>query len=114
MKYIITLALVICAVGMPARAQSYSPETGNTLYESCGAGGKSRLLMFCLGYLSGFRDGILLGHGRIAKNICIPPKTTNGQMKDVVLRALRESPNTRHDGAWELFAHALYKAWPCK
>jgi len=116
MKNIITLALVICAVSTTAQAQSFSKLSGNTLNERCPDGTNSNAWQqeaWCLGYMEGYRDGIWLGHSSDAKAICIPPEVSNTQMRDVALRALSETPETRHKRAYGLVGNALAKAWPC-
>ena len=109
MKHIFSAALVICAVAMTAQAQSVSGTSGNTLYERCRDGASPQLEAWCLGYMDGARDAVSLAHGPI----CLSPKVTNIQIRDVVRRTLRELPSTRHEQAWALITIALAKAWPC-
>ena len=114
MKRIITLALVICAVGMAARGQNVSSQTGNSIYEACLSelgGYKSGR---CIGYIDGFTDGIAIGQLGVSTAICLPVEATTGQIRDVLKRTLKEAPETRHMQAYRLVAAALKKAWPCK
>ena len=125
MKRIIALALVICAVAMTARAQSVSGWSGNTLYERWRDGAAAQQRTWCLGYMSGYRDGIALAHpgpgssnarsgSSDARLLCIPAGVTAEQMKDVVVRALKDDPATRHTQASYLVALALSSAWICR
>ena len=114
MKRIIVLALVICAVPMTARPQSVSNLSGNQLYQQCNAARYSAYRFFCVGYVVGFRDGVGRERSGEAKDVCIPASVSNEQLSDVVLRALKNAPETRHKYAGSLVTDAFAKAWPCK
>ena len=113
MKRIISVALVICAVSMTARAQSITDMSGNKLYKLCDQAAPTGGRNFCSGYMAGFRDGISLVHRGYAKAICIPFKVSTLQIMDVVSLALSKEPKTRHQHAEGLVYYALAKAWPC-
>ncbi len=113
MKIVISVALVICAVAMTARAQIISDRLGNDLYESCPESAPPHDKLWCYGYLAGYLDGVELALGGYVGRMCVPPKVQNSQIRDVVLRALREAPETRHERAYKLISRALAKAWPC-
>lgn len=60
--------------------------------------------------------GYLMGAADVADGIfvCAPAKVTVGQMSDLVVAELRNSPETRHQSADMFVIKALRKAWPCQ
>jgi hypothetical protein len=72
----------------------------------------------CLGFIDGVLNGAQLsGSGTCttaaASHWCIPPEVTMGQIRDVVVKSLREHPETRHERSIILIANAMIAAWPC-
>jgi len=46
---------------------------------------------------------------------CLPDQgVTKGQVKDVVMKYLRDHPQYRHETAARLVAGAIAEAWPCE
>ncbi len=45
---------------------------------------------------------------------CSPALSTYGQVKDVVIKYMKENPETRHLEAFYIVSDALRKIWPCK
>ena len=91
--------------------------SGNQLLDYCTSEEKALEQGQCYGYIAGWlgADSIRgLGDNDPAKPfICAPPEATLGQLRDMVVKDLKESPETRHFGA-ELFVFtALYKAFKC-
>jgi hypothetical protein len=60
----------------------------------------------CLGYVTGAHDG--LG----PRLVLVPENATAGQIKDVVVKYLRDNPESRNLPAGVLVMLALVKAWP--
>jgi hypothetical protein len=59
---------------------------------------------FYMGYISGIANMMA----------CTPPKTTVGQIYDVVQNYLEQNPATRHEFRGTLVYRALADAYPCK
>jgi hypothetical protein len=76
-----------------ARAQRVSTTTGNTLLDMCESTGAFEQ-SFCLGYITGVTDmhsavGSVLPENRRS---CVAENVSNGQVKDVVVKYLKEHP----------------------
>ena len=120
MRYAI---IVLALLGVLASPRPAAALTGNQLLKTCGSDDIEGLA--CVYYVVGWNDAF--GNATIAQyglqpnfvsnpimGICLPIKVTNGQMVDVLLKYLRAHPEKRHEGSWELTAHAMKKAWPCR
>lgn len=86
---------------------------GNELLRLCSSELTSEL-GFCIGYIEGIRDGVVFeAIGGKAKPIfLIPDKVTSEQLKDVVVKSLKDHPETRHKPAGMLTIFALREAFP--
>ena len=82
---------------------------GNNLYEICTSPKGSPKMSLCLAYVMGASDAF-----QFARVICPPKELTNGQTVDVVVKLLRDHPETRHSSAPSEVATALMRAFPCK
>jgi len=96
-------------------AQRVSLTTGNKLLEACESKGEFDQ-EFCHGYITGVSDmeGINTAAHPEQRRSCIPEDVTNGQIKDVVLKYLRDHPEDRHLLAAILIVEAVSKAFSCK
>jgi len=122
------VAITFSGAASVATAQQIS---GNELYEACQSD-NIVLSGFCIGYIIGQIEGQSFGafsvlnqiqpaenaeeiNGRIGLflNHCIPHEASNDQLRDVVLKHLRENPETRHDPARFEVWRALMPAFPC-
>lgn len=92
--------------------------TGNELASRCSEGASPQDDAYCLGYFDGFVDGDLVGRYSaprpIPASFCPPSTITLGQVRNVVLRYLKENPAQTHKMALELVADALKQAFPCR
>ncbi|WP_425357863.1 Rap1a/Tai family immunity protein [Roseobacter litoralis] len=87
----------------------------------------------CVGYIIGTWEGIKIGgfqttlpafEGKTATEVdyfvnrilgvCVPAGVENGQIKDVVVGHLQNSPTTRHNSARTLLLESLIGAFPCR
>ena len=122
-KLFLTLILpVFLVLPMNEARASYD---GNNLYEFCTA--KEDDIIYggmCLGYLFGIADlvkifltkGIFMDVDGVKNQvgiICLPG-VTGQQLKDVVVKYLRDYPEKRHLQARLIAVDALRKAFPCK
>jgi hypothetical protein len=83
--------------------------TGNTLLELCESSEVA-----CTAYILGAADGQFSTTIATSRDLayCIPDGSTAAQLRDVVLRYLRQHPEERHRLAAVLVASALAGAWP--
>jgi len=113
-------ALFVLLVSASAHGQRVSTTTGNDLLESCESGGHSEQAFFnqafCLGYITGVTDidGVDGSAFPERRRSCVPENVTNGQVKDVVVKYLKEHPEERHIQASILIVKAVAQAFPCK
>jgi endonuclease YncB( thermonuclease family) len=84
--------------------------TGNELLDMCAATGDTtrdfQHRARCQAYITGVYDG---GSG-----FCSPDRITQGQVRDMIVRALQTQPHRRHLPASELIIDKLKRVWPCK
>jgi hypothetical protein len=66
--------------------------------------------MHCLGYVSGFVSGYLLGRNG---DLCLPEDVTTGQLVRVFLKYLNDHPADLHLRASVLLRRALAGSYPC-
>jgi hypothetical protein len=111
MRNLLVLAVMIIVLRDHAKADF---RTGNQLLDDC----YPERGPFCIGYIVAIfdalrqqsKDGKLIGW----RACDIPGSVTGGQVADIVTKALREHPETRHLAAPSLVAEALAQAFPCR
>ena len=88
--------------------------SGNELYSYCQSA-SSVDQGICTGYIGGVVDSqiTVLTALKLHNPVCGPQNVTTGEMKDIVLRSLREHPEERHYTAASLVLGALAEAFPC-
>ncbi len=115
MTKIFLSAVFLLLVSASTDAQRVSTTTGNGLLDSCESKAEHERAL-CLGYITGVTDmeGINTaayperGRTRISEDV------TNSQVKDVVVKYLRDHPEDRHLLAAILIVEAVSRAFPCK
>lgn len=110
MKIKTTLAAAFVALAAPTHANA-GFKTGSVLYDDCQ--GNNNLKMYCLGYIIGITDMLSALHtmGALEDRPCIPVGVNAGDVRDVVVKFLREHPESRHLTAASLAAIALRSAY---
>lgn len=106
------LAIVTAVLfASPAWPSGSSFLTGNKLFDSCE--GVLRSPDHCTGYTTGIADALASGpiYGWEA---CVPEKVPASQVRDIVVKYLRDTPEERHYTAASIAAMALSKAFPCR
>ena len=88
-------------------SSSSSYMTGNKLYEEC----NSQDYSLCLGYVMGVSDAL---NATKPNFFCAPPNIKATQELAVVVKYLRDHPETWHYSAWTDIGVALALAFPCK
>jgi len=108
MKSILVAVLVLGASGT-AWAQRQSPVKGSTLMAACTGNGK----VACDAYLDGFSDAVLEeGHANAVA--CIPVSATGTELRDVLVKYLRDHPEMQSQRASTIVKNALSKAYACR
>ena len=119
--------VVAFALGFPFISHAQGPE-GERLLRACGAVVKEQdglkvpdheaiESLWCIGYVGGFLDSMSItqssGGGR--QRVCLPQQgVSNEQAIRILVKYLRENPQTLHaTGRMSLYI-ALAKAFPCR
>jgi hypothetical protein len=130
MKRIFLIALLgSYTAPLAADAQTIS---GNSLYDTC-TSENNVFAGFCIGYIIGLIEGKVLGgllftnaagvelkaqdFNKVGNQLfqhCIPQDATNEQLRDVVVKYLRENPAARHESARFLASESFRGAFPCE
>jgi hypothetical protein len=99
------LAAAMTLALAPGAKAEVKANTGNTLFADCTQTSGYYNNGFCLGYV--------VGTAHALANVCMPNGSTQGQMRDVVLRWLENNPDKRHYDASSIVAYVLGQAFPC-
>ena len=84
--------------------------TGNQLYQHCTANDE-----VCAGYIEGIVDGSgIIQEAFNQRAICLPDNANVRQIADVVIKYLRDHPESRAQSAGALSVIALTDAFGCK
>lgn len=115
-------ALLALCVMVPLYTPTTAVAEGNWLLGLCESNRPEHLGM-CFGYIDGFSRGFELGGlvlGDRARNndrsyprYCIPEGVTGQQLRDIVVRHLRQHPEERHIFFGQIIWDALWRAYPC-
>jgi hypothetical protein len=111
----VLLALVLCLLGSAAHAdeQSRAFYTGNDLWETCNREDKAAS-GFCQGYAAAIVDS--LSSVAQLNGTCfadVPDPVSVDQVKDVIIKRLRDFPESRHYTAFSIATAAIQAVWPC-
>ena len=120
MRNLVFLLVLILSAALQGNAQkqdkifvTISDITGNDLFRHCNSHEPFEL-NFCVGYVEGVRDGMAFTSvGFNSKSLIDEPsRVTSDQLKDIVLKYLKDHPETRHKAAGMLTIWALQEAFP--
>lgn len=112
------LVVVLLGCGLAASIQAQAlpkyVSTGNSLYAICTAASGDPVADLastgmCLGYVDGVASKLDL-----LQQIELPTGVTHGQLQDVVVKYLKDHPETRNQDAVVLTVRALVAAFPKK
>jgi len=114
MKFLFASVLLLLA-STSVHAQRVSPLTGNDLLKWCESTDDIDRA-FCLGYIIGVTDldgadGSMFPERRRS---CVAEGANNGQVRDVVVKYLKDRPEERHILAAILIVKAMVQTFPCK
>lgn len=115
MRQTLLLAIAICLSVTPQE----SPATtkildGNSLYKMCSDEG-GPFALYCEGYIRAIFEQVFLGAmvaRRDAKYLCVTSAVDCRQVRDVVVKYLRDIPEKRDKLAVHLVREAILSAWP--
>jgi Rap1a immunity proteins len=102
---------VVLAIGLAMFASSAgaSFDSGNDLYKFCTAKDEFSSGM-CLGLISGYFDEMHVAYKCTRES----SEITRGQLKDIVVQALRDQPAKRHMPGFVLASAAFMDAFGCE
>jgi hypothetical protein len=109
MRVLLTVLVLASLAGGVARAQRVSNVTGVTLLGAC----TGKMVQACDAYVDGFSDAIAAG-GREHALACVPRAATGTELRDVLVKFLKDHPEDQHLKASALATRAFAKAYPCK
>lgn len=112
-KFIVPMVVLSLTVVARQGYASLSFETGNTLYEKCQDNNSMLNSGGCMGYISAIVDDLASDNRINGFHACFSQYMTRGQVLDVVVKWLRDHPESRHLSANGLVARALSEAFPC-
>ena len=108
----ILAGLGLCLISNPAIAAPSRDmlATGNDLVAAC-TSAKPLEYGMCVGYISGVVDGFLVAD---RATVCIPAGLTRGQLRDVVVAGIADSPRDSAQEGYVVTLLALSRAFPCR
>jgi hypothetical protein len=116
MKHITLIVAVVLSVmlqgsGAP-KQDTISDFNGNDLLRYCSSHQPFEL-NFCTGYIEGVRDGLMFAAVSLKSEpfFAVPNEAKMEQLKDIVVKYLRDNPETRHKPAGMLTFIALKQAF---
>ncbi len=103
----------VVATGEEQTVVSISNLTGNDLLRFCNSH-EAFETNICTGYIEGLRDGLMFATVSLKSKpfFAVPDKVSSDQLRDVVVKYLRDNPETRHKPAGMLTIFALKEAFP--
>jgi hypothetical protein len=131
---VIALLLICCSSFAWTQVTEAPLESGNAFVRRCSSTETSTekdytaltevergYAMACLFYLNGFVTGVNYGTGfaeertkqRVPAPFCIPKGVETGQLTKIVLKYIRNNPETAHLPTARLITNALGQAYPC-
>ena len=104
------IGLLLVALQAPTGHAYDSYMSGNMLLSICETN-----KAVCTAYIGGVADflDLIQTRGDLPHKVCVPTNSSLGQVADVVIKALRDQPATRHHGAAGLVSVAIADAFPC-
>ncbi len=105
----VAVILACLAMAGAAQAQRVSKVTAKVLMTACSSTKQADL---CDAYLDGFTDAIR-ANGQDHALACIPQTVAGTELRDVLVRWLRDNPESQHETGEKVARLALQKAYPC-
>jgi hypothetical protein len=112
---VLALCLILAAPSAAQESASEAFETGRTLLQKCGGDAASQSR--CLSYIEGVADAMRLEQAYrrtfFGARVCINQNILSREIKDIVVRWLKDHPDRQRYPASQLIAQAVFKAFPC-
>ncbi|WP_413465085.1 Rap1a/Tai family immunity protein [Novosphingobium profundi] len=108
----VSMAL-LCSLTQPVSAQMRIA-TGNNLFGLC-TSSDNAARSYCNGYIRGASEFIVMQatiRHRDPEYFCVRDTVTNDQMRDIVIKYVRENPEQRDTFAFYLVQLAIYDEFP--
>ena len=116
-------ALLALCVMVPLYMPTVASAEGNWLLNLCESNRPEHMGM-CFGYIHAFSEGFQFGQADMAAErsrntapiplrYCIPEGVTGQQLRDIVVRFLRQNPEHRHIWYGQLIMWSLSRTYPC-
>jgi hypothetical protein len=106
-------ASVVIATLLYGTAAPAAVMDGNDLLKQCTAT-IGALIQFCFGYIDAITDSLLENRRLGASDVCVPDGLDDVQLRDIVVKFLRENYRLRPLAAPAQVAQALTEAYPCQ
>lgn len=110
MRRKIILALLLSSLSKISAASN----TGNDLAEMC-ISDRTVCKIFIIGMVRGIESTSLI-YSKMNEEkpfFCIPPRVTNGQLAEIVIKYIKDNPKDLHKPASFLSTDAIETAYPC-
>jgi hypothetical protein len=111
---IFTTSFFLTAFSALASSEDSNIYTGNGLSAYCHSPDLN-YVNYCHGFINGVVEGILAEgeSGLSEEHICLPENVTRGQIKEIVLKYLKDNPEKLHRPSFILIFNATRKVFPC-
>jgi hypothetical protein len=106
-------ALIVAAVLLSGTAAPAAVKDGDALLQQCTAT-IGALMAFCFGYIDAITDSLLEDRAIGNFHVCISTELDDVQLRDIVVKFLKENYALRSLSAPRLVAQALSEAFPCR
>ena len=104
----IAIGLSLCGASSLAKVRD-----GDQLLKQCTATIGAHV-NFCFGYIDAIVDLLVENNGIDGFNACISTELDDPELRNIVLKFLKDNPDLRSLGAPNLIARALAAAFPCR
>jgi Rap1a immunity proteins len=122
MRVALVCSMIVALASAPARAESveFSLNTGNGLLSACTFASDEQTEVeyhfgTCIGYIKGVTNAFAVLQLAQGSKVpyCARENMDNGQLRDIVVKALRENPEQRDQTPVPAILGAMKRAFPC-
>src|SRR5258708_5579737 len=104
----VSAGLLLCGTVASAKVRD-----GNQLLQQCTATIGAHV-NFCFGYIDAVVDLLLENNGIDGFSACVSSELDDPQLRNLVVKFLKDNPDLRRLGAPNLIARALAATFPCR
>lgn len=109
----ILCASIVMSLSLWAPVSLAKVRDGNQLLQQCTATIGVHV-NFCFGYIDAVVDLLLGNNGIDGFNACISTELDDPELRNIVVKFLKDNPDLRRLGAPNLIARALAASFPCR